>query len=73
MKVSAEVASYLIKVDSTQRNYPLSNNEVEYQVETIRKNGSKYTFINGDTLQYKSKHWSIMTFTSYKQSLRELK
>lgn len=73
MKISAEIAAYMIKQDSIRRNYPLSTTEVEYQMESIRKVGSTYSFINGDKVQYKSKHWSIVTFASFKQSLRSSK
>lgn len=67
MRISAEVAAYLIKFDSQNRGFPLNEEEIKYHCKVTRE----YTLINGDKLVYISKHWSIISYESYKESLRQ--
>jgi hypothetical protein len=74
MKISAEVSKYLIKFDSEVRGYPLSEKEIDYQMEVIRKNAvNTYTLINGDVINFWYKHWSVYTYENYRDSLKKIK
>lgn len=73
MKISAEVAAYMIKLDTHHRGYPLKPDEIKYCVNHIRQVSGKYTMLNGDLLIYKNQRWSIHTYASYRESLRQSK
>ena len=69
MRISAEVAAYIMKLDSEQRGYPLKDEEVQYQMGRVRQTVKVYKLINGDELSYQ-KHWSILAHGSYKKAIR---
>lgn len=71
MKISAETAIYIMKLDSQFRGFPLNEDELKFQINHVRKFTGKYSMMNGDLIVYKNKHWSIQSFKSYKESIRQ--
>jgi hypothetical protein len=67
MKISLEVARFLVKLDSAIRGYPLSQEEIEYQIHDTK---DSYTLINGDVISYYNRSWRIFSFASYAEAIK---